>query len=254
MEVLIPLILFIGGVIGGLYGAAVGSAGLIGVPLLILVGLPIHIVLASSRPAAAILELVSTIRFFKEGKMTRTLFKRGIILGILASMGSIFGVYLVISTNEQYLRLIVSFVIICMFILLLHKNKWGMEERPIRSTHLIFLTLITLAIGIYGGYLGFAFGTLITLPLVAVGYTYLQSAVIGRLIGFLMSTSASIIFLSQGLVNYPYAISLATGYIIGGWIGAGLGAKKGNPYIKKLLTMIIIISIIKLIVDFGMAL
>jgi len=223
------------------------------VPLLILTGLPIHSAMASVRPAAAILELASAVRFYKEKKITKELFKRGVLLGILAAIGAFAGVRLVVSTNEQNLRLIVSFVIMFMFVLLLNKNKWGMKEKTIDSKHILPLTLATLIIGIYGGYFGFAFGTVITLPLLIVGFTYLQSAVIGRLAGFMMSGTATVMFMQEGLIYFPHAIALAIGYAIGGWVGAGIGSKKGNPYIKKLLTMIIVISVIKLLIDFATA-
>ncbi|MBU2260069.1 hypothetical protein KKC44_05705, partial [Patescibacteria group bacterium] len=69
----------------------------------------------------------------------------------------------------------------------------------------------------------------------------------------IMSSTAAAIFIANDLVNYPYAISLAAGFAIGAWVGAGIGAKKGNRFIKILMISIIMISVIKLVVDFVLA-
>jgi uncharacterized membrane protein YfcA len=69
-------------------------------------------------------------------------------------------------------------------------------------------------------------------------------------IGFIVSGTATIVFAFNGLINYPYALALGLGSILGAWIRAGLGIKKGNNYIKILFLLIILITIAKLTFDF----
>lgn len=254
MEILIPIILFIGGVVGGLYGAAVGSAGLIGVPMLILFGVPMHSIRATMVIPALLLELVSAFRYFKEKKFSVAITKNGLLIGIASAIGSVIGVKLILISSEQFLRSAFAVVILAMFLFLLTKNKWGMKEVARTNKHIVIMIIASLLFGVYGGYFGFAFGTLITLPLIMVGFTFLQSTIMARIAGAMMDLAALIYFLIIGhTIYYPYAIALTCGYVLGGWVGAGLGARKGNPYIKKLLTMIIVISALKLIIDFSIA-
>lgn len=92
MEIIKLIIIFIGGIAGGLYGSTVGGGALISLPLLVLVGLPTHIALGTQRLAAVMLELASAIKFHRAGKLNFTL---AFPLGIVAAVGSIIGVSLV---------------------------------------------------------------------------------------------------------------------------------------------------------------
>jgi uncharacterized membrane protein YfcA len=105
-------------------------------------------------------------------------------------------------------------------------------------------------LGIYGGFLGVGFGTLITFVFVLIGLNFVKSAAVSRVVGLIMSAVATAVFAYHGAINYPYAIALGLGLAIGGWIGAGIGVRKGNDYIKVLFIIILLATIAKLIFDF----
>ena len=243
-------LLLLGGFVGGFFGSAVGSAGLISLPLLILLGFSPHAAVATTRPAAVVLELVSAVRYWKEGRLSRKELTQGIILGIFGAAGGVVGAFVISVVSDQTLRLLFALVISSMLIFLVAKNNWGMQERPERQRHLMMLTLSTLLIGIYGGFFGFTFGTLMTIALVAFGCTLLQAAALARVIGILTSLAAAIVFAFQSSINYPYAGALGLGFGIGAWIGAGVGVKKGNTYVKKLLITVVVCSVLKLLFDY----
>jgi uncharacterized membrane protein YfcA len=62
-------LLFFGGLLAGLYASSVGGGGLFTLPLLLWTGIPVQIALGTQRFAAVILELASSIRFYKEKKV-----------------------------------------------------------------------------------------------------------------------------------------------------------------------------------------
>ena len=92
MELIFLFILFIGGIFAGLYASNVGGGSFVSFPLLILSGLPIHIAIATNRFSAVILEFFSAIKFYKEKKID---LKMGLILGVIASIGSFIGANIV---------------------------------------------------------------------------------------------------------------------------------------------------------------
>lgn len=244
------LVLIVGGFAGGFFGSVVGSAGLISLPILILLGFTPHAAVATSRPAAFVLEVVSTIRYWREGKLKVKDMKRGLFLGPFGAVGGVSGAYIITAVSDQTLRLLFALVISSMLVFLVTKKNWGMKEQPEKQKQMILLALSTFLIGIYGGFFGFTFGTLMTIALVGFGFTLLQGAVLARTIGMMTSLAASIVFGLQGNIDYPHAAALSIGFATGSWFGAGVGSRLGNSYIKKLLTVVVVASVLKLLYDY----
>lgn len=246
MEPIFMAILFFGGIFAGLYASSVGGGSFVMFPLMILSGLPVHIAIASNRFGAVLLELSSTLRFYKEKKLD---LKLGSALGIAAAIGSAIGSYIVLSINEKHLNLIVGIVFILIFLFVLNKNKVGLKE--VKKNMSLYLTAVfTFALGIYGGFFGAGFGTFIMFLLVLGGFTFIKSAAIARVVGFIMSLVATTVFALNGVIDYTAGISAGIGLAIGAWIGVGIAIDKGNKYIKTLFIIIILATTAKLILEY----
>ena len=136
------------------------------------------------------------------------------------------------------------------FIVLTSKNKLGLKEKKIDSKNMFVVNIIIFFLGIYAGFFGAGYGTFVMFLLVSLGYTFTKSAALSRVIGFITSFVATIVFAYSGLINYAYGLSLGAGFAIGAWIGVGVGLKKGDKYIKALFIGIIILTTTKLILGF----
>lgn len=244
------LLLVAAGFAGGFFGSAVGSAGLISLPALLFLGLSPHAAIATSRPAVLILELSSAVRYWREGKIPMVALRRSLFLGIFAAIGGAIGARILLLISDQAVRLLLSIVISSLIIFLFTKRNWGMAPRPERQKFGASLALATLGTGIYGGFFGFTFGTFITIVLVAFGYSLLESVGQARVIGALTSLATTIVFLLEGTINYSYALALGTGFLVGGWIGAGVTSRRGSGYIKILMIGVILLSVCKLLFDY----
>jgi uncharacterized membrane protein YfcA len=242
------------GFAGGYYGAAVGSAGLMSVPVLILFGFSPYAAVATTRPAAFVLESMSALRYRREGRITNADLKKGAILGLSGSVGSVAGALFIGTVSDQTLRLLFALVILSMLSFLLMKPDWGTRQRRERERHLAVIALCTMVAGTYAGFFGFTFGTLMTIVLVFFGSTLLHAAALSRIIGTFTCLAATAVFISKGSIDYPAAAALGIGFGWGGWMGAGAGAKKGNAYIKKLLVLVVVVSALKLVWDYVSAL
>lgn len=241
------IILFIGGILSGLYGSTVGSGGLVSFPLVLLTGLPIHSAIATNRFGATLLELASSARFHSAKKLN---IKLGLLFGLAAAFGSFIGSNIVINFDEKYLNLITAILLSFVFLILFFRNKLGVEEKIVFHKHWIAAVVSTFLLGIYGGFFGVGFGTFITFIFILVGMNFVKSAAASRVVGLVMSLTATAVFAYHGTINYPYAIALGLGLAIGGWIGAGIGIKKGNGYIRILFIIILLVTIAKLIFEF----
>lgn len=247
MDLIFIPILFVGGIISGLYASSVGSGALVTFPLLILAGLPTHVAIATNRLGAVFLELSSTIKFHRAKKLK---LKYGLWFGGLAALGSIIGANLVIQINEKALNLIVAVIFFAVFLFVFNQDKINFKPKLIRHRHIALGSVFTFLAGIYGGFFGIGFGTLIMFPFIVAGLSLVKSAAIGRIAGFMMSFTSTAIFAYHGLINYTYGLTVGVGCAIGAWIGAGLAVKKGNTHIKPLLLFIVLLTIAKLAFDY----
>ena len=250
MQILPLIILVVGGFIGGFFGSAVGSAGLVSLPILLLLGFSPHAAIGTTRPAAVILEAISAVRYRREKVLTTPLLRRGLFLGIAGALGSTTGAIIVSGVSDQTLRLLLASIIACMAIFLCMKKEWGMTERPKLQSHHLLIVGSTFLTGLYAGFFGFTFGTLMTIVVVGFGYTLLQGAALSRVIGALASAASASVFAMQGYVDVPHSIALAIGFGIGGWMGAKYASKAGNRYVKILLMVVVACSVIKLLFDY----
>jgi len=240
-------LLFFGGILSGLYGSSVGSSGLISFPLVLLTGLPIHTAIATNRFGSIFVELGSAARFHREKELD---FKLGILFGIIAALGSFIGSNLAITFDEKYLNLVTAVLLLLAFVILVFKNNLGIAQREPSRKHWIISTILTFLLGIYGGFFGTGFGTLMTFVFVLVGFNFIKSAAVSRVVGLIMSIVATAVFAFHGLINYPYALALGFGLLIGGWVGVEIGIKKGNGYVRVLFIIILLATIAKLVFDF----
>lgn len=241
-------ILFLAGVFAGLYGSTVGSGGLISLPVTLLVtGLPIHAAMATNRFAAIFLDLSSSVRFHINKQLN---LKHGLVLGSIAAVGAVIGTKLLIQVDEKYLQLTVAILLTCVALFMFFQDKLGITEKPVQHKHWLAMGAACFALGIYGGFFGTGFGALMSLVFLLEGYTFLKSAALSRAIGTLVSLASTIVFAYQGLIDYSYAIVLSLGFAIGAWVGAGLGIRKGNKYIKALFMLIMVITVVKLVWEF----
>lgn len=237
-------ILVVGGAFAGFYGSSIGGAALVSFPLLIFAGFPLPMVIASSTFAGTFLNGVSALRYFKENTLR---LREGVVFGIIAAIGASLGANIVVSTSETILNGIVAGVFVGILILFLAQDSLGLLERTVSKTHLTMLSGAALFMGFYAGFIGMGVGTLWQILFVFSGFSFIQSAGISRVVGLITLLVATLVFAYHGAINYVAGISLAVGFSLGAWYGAGVAVKKGNNYVRILVIAIVVITILRLL-------
>jgi len=244
MNSIFLLMLFGGGFVGGLYASTVGSVSLISFPLVLLTGLPVHVAIATNRFASIMLELASAAKYYQEKKLN---LKLGLRFGAIAAVGALIGSNVVVNVDEKYLNLATSLLLVLVFLFFVFRNNLGLEEKKWNPRHWLMPSVAIFLLGIYGGFFGAGFGTFISTILILLGFDFLKSAAMSRVVGLMMSVAATVVFAYNGLIHYPYAIVLGMGMAIGGWTGAGIGIEKGNRYIRSLFILVVLLTSAKLV-------
>lgn len=242
MEWWIYPLLVLAGFAAGFINTLAGAGSVISLAVLNLAGLPLDVANGTNRVAVLLQTAVGIGRFKKQGVLDIRP-HIGIILPAVA--GGILGALLAGHVSSMVLRRSIG---ICMALtlipLLLKPTRWlqGSAERAHKKAGPVQMIIFFL-IGIYGGYVQLGVGVfLLTALVLAAGLDLVRGNAVKVLIAFCYILPALGIFVMNGLVRWDLGLTLACGNMIGAWVATHEAAKRGAPFIRWLLIVVVIIS------------
>lgn len=248
MEILDIILVFIVGVVGGSFGTLVGCASLITIPALIFTGLPSPIAIATNRFGHIGLNASGWFEFSVKKLVN---YKLGFLLAIPAIAGSVIGAKIVLNVDTVILDRIIGIVtiVILAFVMLGSHTGEKKKKKKIPLYKYKIGIVISFILGIYGGFYGAGVGTFYSYILILLfGQTFLESAGTRKIAQFFLSIFATIIFLIEGAVVIPLAVSLFVGTSIGSYIGSYYSDHIGNKWIKRIFIIAVLILSLKLLI------
>lgn len=210
----ILILIFLGGILGGMISSVAGGASIVSYPILLISGVP---------PIFANITNHGTLIFDYLGAIsssTRELkghWKQAIFYSLSATVGAMFGTYLLLVFPSKVFEKVVPIFLILSGLLFLIGNKKRISTRIIPKP-LIIVTMFLM--GCYTGYFGGANGVIL---LAALQYLsnedFLVNNAIKNVICGIANVVAFIIFVFRSQVYWLQGIFLALGMLIGGFLG-----------------------------------
>ncbi len=225
-----------------------GGAGLIQFPMLIFLGLPFAIALATHKVASVALGLGATIRHMKEGGLA--LRESLIILGA-GLPGVILGASLILKAPERGAIILLGVLTLGLGLYSVFRPTLGIAHEP-RNWH--GSGLYTGIAGLFGvGFLNGSItsgtGLFLTMWLIrhfgmdykrAVAYTLI-------LCGLFWNGTGALVLGYLGTIAWQWMPALLVGALLGGYAGSHIAIKKGNLWIKHSFEIVTILIGAKLI-------
>jgi uncharacterized protein len=243
-------ILFCISLVANMFSAfAGGGAGLLQLPVLIFLGLPFGIALATHKIASVALGVGATIRHLREGGL-----RRRFVLFILATglPGVVLGASLILQVPGRYAEVALGILTLGLGIYSVAKGQMGLSEQPRnRQGRGLWLGGLGLfGIGILNGSLTSGTGLFVTLWLVRwFGADYRQAVAYTLvLVGVFWNGSGAIALGILGEVQWSWLPALLAGSLLGGFAGAHLAILKGNRWIKRAFELVTLLVGIKLVI------
>jgi uncharacterized protein len=244
------LMLFVISLLANLFSAlAGGGAGLIQLPVLIFLGLPFSIALATHKVATVALGVGATLRHMRGGNLEPKFSAFILACGL---PGVIIGASIILHVPDQIARIALGMLTAGLGIYSALSPTLGQQAQS-RNRHqqgMVTGGLVIFLIGILNGSLTSGTGLFLTLWLVrwfgldykaAVAYTLV-------LVGLFWNASGAITLGIQGEIYWPWIPVLLLGSLIGGYLGAHLAIIKGNKVIKRTYEVIALLIGVKLII------
>jgi|GEM_PF-419679 len=245
LMILIPLAIFLVGIVSGFFGAIAGGGGLISIPFLLFLGIPPQVALATNKFGGLGLSIGAIYKFFKE---KRIVWIYAIGLSAAGILASLIGSRILIEIEPKHLNVFVAFLLIILAPTVFLSKNFGMIEKN-RSPKFhfwgyFFYFIISILASIMGG-----FGAiLISGVIYFFGLTIIKANATELISYTALSISATIIYMFNGLIDYKLLLCLFPGMSIGGYIGAHTTIRKGNSWVKIIFIAVIIFSALKLLI------
>ncbi len=242
MEILRTLTFLIGGFVAALYASSVGGMAFIVMPLLLFFGLPIKEAIGTGRLVALAMSGVALLQYSRHEKIHH---KTAIPLAILFSVISYFGTFILkYLTDTEMKYLAVGVMLAALFL-----NAFSKKIRFIGKKNIVVVAIFTILVGIYMGAFGMGAGTILIFAPIMLGFTFREAIGINQSMIFLSCLVTSWVFFKEGLIDWTFAAPLILGVSAGSWVGIGWSMEKGDKYIKVLIYIVLIASIIQLLVS-----
>lgn len=225
-----------------------GGAGLVQFPVLIFLGLPFGMALATHKVASVALGVGATIRHLREGSLNPALVIRILAFGL---PGVVLGAMVILDVPDRWAQIALGVFTIGLGLYSISNRQLGLESqvKSLNTLESFVGGLGLFVIGILNGSLSSGTGLFCTLWLVrwygleyrrAVAYTLI-------LVGMFWNGTGAITLAFLGDLKWSWLPVLLIGSLVGGYIGAHWSIIKGSRWVKRAFEVVTILVGIKLI-------
>ncbi len=247
MEWYLYIAVIAAGFLAGFINTLAGSGSLVTLPLLIFIGLPANIANGTNRVGILLQNMVAVGSFNRQKVLDG---RKGMILSLPAIIGAVIGAQVAVDLDEELMRKVIgALMVVMLFVILIRPRRW-LEGRPeLNSRRAGFMQiLVFFLIGIYGGFIQAGVGIFLLAGLVlGAGYDLVRANAVKVLIILFFTIFALAVFLLNDQVAWIIGLVMAAGNMLGAWVAARMAVKKGAPFVRWLLIIIVAVSAVKLL-------
>ncbi|MEQ8439227.1 MAG: sulfite exporter TauE/SafE family protein [Ilumatobacter fluminis] len=223
------LLLVVGGLFAGGINAVAGGGSTLTVPLLVLAGVPGNAANGSNRVGILTSNLAAAASFRKLG--VQGLAHSGkVLLPVLC--GSLAGSLLISRVTDGAFETIFGLLMVPLIILSVRKPKARTDLEPWSPTT---TAIVFFFIGCYGGAIQAGVGLVLLAALTRAGFDLVTANNIKVIVTFAVTAVALPVFIVQGQIAWGPALVLASGFTVGGWLGARVAVSGGERLIRGVM-------------------
>ncbi len=243
------LVLFLIAVVANWFSAlAGGGAGLIQLPILIFMGLPFSLALATHKIATVALGLGATMRHLREGHLDKLIL---LVIFLAGAPGVVLGALFILDVNGRHAEIALGILTLMLSLYSWFRPELGLStsEKHRDVTGLAIGALGLFIIGFANGALSAGSGLFVTLWLVYwFGLEY-KLAVAQTLVavGLGWNGTGAVTMGAVAEVKWDWIPALIAGSLVGGYLGAHTSIQSGNLLIKRLYEVITLLVGLKLL-------
>lgn len=237
------LIFFIG-ICATTIGTLAGGGGLISLPAMLLMGIPVHSAIGANKVSNTISSFSSFFHLYKKKEIS---LQESLWMIPVSISGGISGGFIASKISEENMYLIAVFLLIFAFIASFIGKKDFTGDAQLKLNKISASGLY--GIGIYDGLFGPGQGTLMLYLFGHLNISYIRAVGFVRLATFSSCLGAAVTYISTGKIIWPLTLALLFGSVIGAQTGVRIAKKLKPKYVKPILRTVTIALIIQIVVN-----
>jgi uncharacterized membrane protein YfcA len=239
------LLLFLTGLIAGWVNTIAGGGGIITVPVMLNLGLPVSLALGANKLQASCGSVMGAWIFVRRGVVNLRECRTGIALTLL---GSLLGAQTVQLLDARLLTTLIPWLLGAILLYSILQPELGRHDHPPRLRWGWFYTAFGLGLGFYDGFFGPGVGSFWTMAFVlGQGYNLTKATGYTKVMNGASNLAALALFALHGNVHVGAGLTMGAGQIIGSRLGAVLVVKKGTRLIRPIFLTMVTLTLLRLL-------
>ena len=247
-DLLSYVVFFVAAFLGGFIDAIAGGGGLITLPAIMAMGVPPHLALGTNKLQGVFGSFTATLNFTKKGLIN---YKECFVGIVFTFIGALIGATLILFLNANFLKIIIPFLLIAIFIYTLFMPKICESDRAAKMNDRLFYIIFGLILGFYDGFFGPGAGSFWMFAMVAlIGLNLKKAVAHTKALNFTSNIVALGVFIAGGQILWLVGFLMAVGQILGAYFGSNLVIKKEIKFIRTMFLIVVTATICKLLFDY----
>ena len=234
--------------LAGFVDSIAGGGGLISFPAYLLAGVPVHVILGTSKLSAFPGAIVAAARFAKSGLVQ---WKLALPCGLIAALGAFAGARIALGVDEAVIRSLMVVVLpVVAFYVLRSKPDPGEEEKAELPFEKLLIPSLaaSFVIGAYDGFYGPGTGTFLILVFAGPLKMHMKhSAGISKVVNLAADIGALLTFTASGKVNVALGVAAALFCMAGSYFGSGLVVNNGQKIVRPVILTVLVLLFAKIL-------
>lgn len=228
--------------LAGFIDSIVGGGGLVQIPAFFVLypQLSVPNVISTNRLASAVGTSVAAWNYARSVKIP---WKIVLYAGVSAAICSYLGATIQSLLPSSVLKPIILVLIIAIAAYTYRKKDLGQTESlqvpPAKIP--LWAAGIGAVLGFYNGFIGPGTGSLLVFGFVSlVGYSFLTSSAISKIINVVADVSSLVFFLVHKHVLFHLALPMMACNVAGSYLGSRMAVLRGNGFIRKVFLVVVV--------------
>lgn len=239
------VILFFIGVCGTTLGTIAGGGGLISLPAMLLLGVPIHSAIGANKVSNTVSSFSSILHLTLKKQFS---LKQCVWIIPVSLAGGISGSYIATNISEEKMGILAIFLLLFAFITSFVRKKSFFGEESLKPNKISITGLYM--IGSYDGMFGPGQGTLMLYLFSFLNISYIKAVGYVRLATFSSCIGAATTYILSGKVIWPVTIALLLGSVTGAQIGIRIAERIRSDLVKPIIRLVLLGLIIQISLDY----
>lgn len=245
--------LSLAGLVAGFIDSVAGGGGLITVPALMYVGLPVHLALGTNKMQSSFGTCVAVWRYWGAGLISSTQIQYSVFWTLAAAAA---GAWCVGKLDDAVLRRSVPIFLIAIAVYMIAGPHFSKRRLAVSDDALppedacsgfgglsprAFGGLAGCALGFYDGFFGPGTGAFWTIAWMSLqGLDLMRATAATKVVNLASNVASLAVFIYAGQVRWDCAGVMIVGQVLGARLGSGLAMKNGEALIRPLFTLVVV--------------